>query len=454
MSQAPAESQVRGVAVAEPELRDPQVAEWRPTRASEQAGQDALTGKRRGLSAILPFIGPAFVACVAYIDPGNFATNISGGAQFGYGLLWVVVYANLLAMFVQTLSAKLGIATGQNLPELIRAHFSPWLVWPLWVISEVMAMATDLAEFVGAALGFNLLFGIPMLPAAVLTAISTFAMLHLQRHGFRPLEVLIIVLVLVVAGSYVAELVIGRPDVGQIAYHSLVPFVSHGSVLLSVGILGATVMPHVVYLHSALTQKRIRPASEAQARRLFRFTVIDICVAMPLAGVVNGGMLVMAAITFHQHGKTQISDLTQAYQTLTPLLGHAAATIFAVSLLASGLSSSTVGTMAGQVIMQGFVGFQIPLWLRRGLTMIPSFVVIGLNLPTATTLVVSQVVLSVVLAFAVIPLIIFTSRRDIMGGLVNHPLTTALGWACAALIVALNMLLIYQTLGGVLPGLS
>lgn len=423
------------------------------TARTEEAGRQALQGNRRGLRAVLPFIGPAFIACVAYIDPGNFATNIASGAQFGYDLLWVVLGANLMAMLIQTLSAKLGIATACNLPELMRRHMSPWLIWPLWIVAEVMAMATDLAEFVGASVGFNLLLHVPLLVGAVLTAISTFGMLYLQRYGFRPLETLITLLVLVVAGSYIAEMFFSGPDLGQLAYHSVVPYVSPNSFLLSAGILGATVMPHVIYLHSALTQNRIRPRSDRQARRLFRFTLLDVLIAMPLAGIVNGGMLVMAAVVFHQHGLTSLSDLGAAYKTLSPLLGPAAATIFAVSLLASGLSSSTVGTMAGQVVMQGFVGFQVPLWLRRSVTMAPSFIVIGLGLPTATTLVISQVVLSVVLAFAVVPLMLFTSRRDIMGSLVNHPVTTALGWSCAGIIVALNVLLIYTSLGGQVPGL-
>jgi manganese transport protein len=422
--------------------------------SSVRAGQEALRGSRHGLRAVLPFIGPAFIACVAYIDPGNFATNISSGAQFGYNLLWVVIYANLMAMLIQTLSAKLGIATGRNLTELMRANFPRWLIVPLWLVAEVMAMATDLAEFVGAAVGFNLLLHVPLLVGACLTGISTFGMLYLQRHGFRPLEALITMLVLVVAGSYVAELIISGPSVPQMVYHSVVPFVGPNTFLLTAGILGATVMPHVVYLHSALTQDRVRPRNPREARRLFHFTLVDVCIAMPLAGVVNGGMLVMAAVVFHQHGYTGLSDLGAAYKTLSPLLGPAAATIFAVSLLASGLSSSTVGTLAGQVIMQGFVGFQIPLWLRRSLTMLPSFIVIGLGLPTATTLVISQVVLSVVLAFAVVPLLLFTSRQDLMGILVNHRLTTLIGWICAAIIIVLNLLLIYTTVGGTIPGLS
>ncbi len=432
----------------------PITGEAPPVRASVRAGEEALRGQRRGLRAVIPFIGPAFVACVAYIDPGNFATNIGGGAKFGYNLLWVVIYSNIMAMLIQTLSAKLGIATGLNLPELIRMRFPRQLVWPLWIVSEIMAMATDLAEFVGASVGFNLLFHIPLLAGAVLTGISTFAMLYLQKHGFRPLEALITILVLVVAGCYVAELLIGRPDWGQVGYHAVVPFVGPDTFLLSAGILGATVMPHVVYLHSALTQNRIQARNDQEKRRLFRFTQIDILVALPLAGVVNGGMLIMAAVVFHGHGHPDVSDLGDAYKTLTPLLGQASATIFAVSLLASGLSSSTVGTMAGQVIMQGFVGFTIPLWLRRTLTMLPSFIVIGLNLPTASTLVISQVVLSIVLAFAVVPLIMFTSRRDLMGVLTNHIVTTIVGWGCAVLIVVLNILLIYTTLGGSIPGLS
>jgi manganese transport protein len=324
----------------------------------------------------------------------------------------------------------------------------------LWIVAEVMAMATDLAEFVGAAVGFNLLLHIPLLAGAALTGISTFGMLYLQRHGFRPLEALITMLVLVVAGSYVAELILSGPNLGQVAYHSVVPYVGPNTFLLSAGILGATVMPHVVYLHSALTQDRVLPRNPAEARRLFRFTLVDVMLAMPLAGVVNGGMLVMAAVVFHQHGYTALSDLGAAYKTLSPLLGSAAAIIFAVSLLASGLSSSTVGTMAGQVVMQGFVGFRIPLWVRRVVTMLPSFVVIGLGLPTATTLVVSQVVLSLVLVFAVVPLVMFTSRRDLMGVLVNHRVTTLVGWICAAIIVVLNALLIFTTLGGAIPGLS
>jgi manganese transport protein len=262
------------------------------------------------------------------------------------------------------------------------------------------------------------------------------------------------VLVLVVAACYIIELFIGRPNVGEMAYHALVPYMTGNTLMITAGILGATVMPHVVYLHSALLADRIRPRNDEQARRLFRFTVIDVLVAMPLAGLVNGGMLVMAAVTFHQNGMTSVTDLADAYKTLTPLLGQFAATIFAISLLASGLSSSTVGTLAGQVIMQGFVRFRISLWVRRLVTMLPSFIVIGLNLPTATTLVVSQVVLSIVLGFAVVPLVMFTSNRGIMGVLTNHKITSAAAWLCATIIVTLNIMLIYRTFGGVIPGVE
>jgi manganese transport protein len=417
-------------------------------RRAPGAGEEAIRGTRKGLGAVLPFIGPAFIACVAYVDPGNFATNIGAGARFGYDLLWVVVYASIMAMIIQTLSAKLGIATARNLPELMREHFPSWLIYPLWIVAEVMAMATDVAEFVGASVGFNLLLHVPLFIGAVLAGVATFGMLYLQRFGFRPLEALITAFVLVIAGCYIGELVIAKPVLGSVAYHSVVPFANSTTFLLTAGILGATVMPHVVYLHSALTQDRIHARSDTEKRRLFRFTLIDIFAAMPLAGLVNGGMLIMAAVVFHEHGHDNLTDLASAYRTLSPFLGPVAATLFAISLLAAGLSSSTVGTMAGQVIMQGFVGFSIPLWVRRVVTMAPSFVVIGLGLPTATTLVVSQVVLSIVLAFAVVPLMWFTCKKRVMGVLVNHPITAIVGWICAGTIVLLNGVLVYTLLGG------
>lgn len=394
---------------------------------------------------LLPFLGPAFIASVAYVDPGNFATNIQGGAQFGYMLLWVIVASNLMAMLVQALSAKLGIATGRNLAEMCRDQFPRWVVWAMWVMMEGVAMATDLAEFLGAALGFNLLFGMPLFIAGVLTGIATFAILALERHGFRPLEAIITSMVGVIAFCYIVETFLGRPDWGQIAYHAVVPiFSGTESVLLATGILGATVMPHVVFLHSALTQGRIVTRQPAQLRRLFRYECVDVTIAMGVAGLVNGAMLVMAASTFFQKGLTTVGTIEQAHQTLAPLLGQASSWVFAISLLASGLSSSTVGTMSGQVIMQGFVHFGIPIWLRRMLTMLPALAVIAVGMEPTRTLVLSQVVLSFGLPFALVPLVLFTARSDLMGVLVNRRLTTVVASLVTLLIIALNLFLLYQ----------
>ncbi len=407
-------------------------------------------GKKGALSRFLPFMGPAFVASVAYIDPGNFATNIQAGAEFGYILLWVIVASNLMAMLVQTLSAKLGIATGLNLAELCRNHFPRRLVLAMWGIMEIVAMATDLAEFLGAAVGFNLLFGVPLWVAGILTAIITFLILGLERYGFRPVEAVITALVGIVAASYLVETILDRPHWGDVLYHAVVPqFSGAESVLLATGILGATVMPHAIYLHSALTQGRIVVRDPVRMRRLFRYELVDVLTAMGLASLINAAMLIMAAATFYRHGLTGIGTLEEAHRTLQPLLGRAASWIFAVSLLASGLSSSSVGTMAGQVIMQGFLQRHIPIWIRRLVTIIPSLVVIAMGLDPTRTLVISQVVLSFGLPFAIIPLVIFTSRRTIMGVLVNCRLTTALSAITATLIVVLNIYLLYQIfLGG------
>jgi manganese transport protein len=414
------------------------------------AAHAVLAGRKRGLSAVLPFIGPAFIACVAYIDPGNFATNIQGGAEFGYLLVWVLIASNLMAMLIQTLSAKLGIATGLNLAEVCREQFPRPVVWGMWIVSEIVAMATDLAEFLGAALGFYLLFHIPLLVAGLLTALITFLILALQRYGFRPLEALITALVGVIAGCYLIETILDRPDWGQIGLHAITPqFQGTESVLLAVGILGATVMPHVIFLHSSLTQQRVVTADQEQKHRLFRFTLIDVVIAMTLAGLINLSMLVMASATFYTNGLTGIATIEEAYRTLTPLLGNAASTIFAISLLASGLSSSTVGTMAGQVIMQGYLHVRIPLWVRRLVTMIPALVVIALGLDPTRTLVLSQVVLSFGIPFALIPLVLFTRQHKLMGTLVNHKVTTWIASFVAGIIVALNLYLLWQTfLGG------
>ncbi len=434
------------------------------SRAPDQAG-NARSGDERTLAAaaqvldgtshgswyrrLAPFLGPAFIASVAYVDPGNFATNIQGGAQYGYMLLWVIVASNLMAMLTQALSAKLGIATGKNLAEHCRDQFPRWAVWTMWIIMEFVAMATDLAEFLGAALGFNLLFGMPLFVAGVLTGIVTFAILALERHGFRPLEAVITSLVGVIAFCYVVETLLGRPDWGKIVFHAVVPqFRGTESVLLATGILGATVMPHVVFLHSALTQGRIVVRDPGQLRRLFRYQCVDVTLAMGVAGLVNGAMLIMAAATFFEQGLTTVGTIEEAHRTLTPLLGSASSWVFAVSLLASGLSSSAVGTMSGQVIMQGFVHWQIPIWLRRLLTMLPALIVIGIGLEPTRTLVLSQVVLSFGLPFALAPLAIFTARADLMGVLVNRRPTTVVFGAVTLLIIALNMFLLYQILLG------
>jgi manganese transport protein len=412
------------------------------------AATEVLEGrsKKGVLARTLPFLGPAFIASVAYVDPGNFATNIQGGAKFGYLLVWVIVASNLMAMLVQALSAKLGIATGLNLAEQCREHFPHWVVLILWVLMELVAISTDLAEFLGAAIGFNLLFHIPLLVAGILTAITTFVILGLERYGFRPLEAVITAFVGVIALSYVVETFIVQPNWGQIAYHAVIPqFQGTESVLLAAGILGATVMPHVIFLHSALMQGRIVTRDPNQLRRLFRFELVDVAIAMGVAGMVNVAMLVMAASTFFSTGHTGVGTIEQAHQTLEPLLGSASSWVFAVSLLASGLSSATVGTMAGQVIMQGFLRRHIAPWIRRLVTMVPSLIVIAIGLEPTRTLVISQVILSFGLPFAVIPLVIFTARKDIMGVLVNNRTTTILASAVAALIVVLNLFLIYQT---------
>jgi len=422
------------------------------TRADELGAVVASPGERvlRGERPfrILPFLGPAFVACVAYIDPGNFATNIAGGSKFGYTLVWVIVASNLMAMLIQTLSAKLGIATGRNLPEVCRERFSRRTSIGLWIQAEAIAMATDLAEFLGAAIGFHLLFGIPLFEAALITGATTFAILGLQRWGFRPLEAVITAFVAVIAACYVAELWYAHPPLGEVAAHAVVPqFSGSESLLLAVGIIGATVMPHVIYLHSALMQNRIVPQNDAEARRLYRFTRIDVVIAMSLAGLVNIAMLVVAAAVFFNSGLLDVDSLESAHRTLEPILGSASSTLFALALIASGLSSSTVGTMAGQVVMQGFVQRKIPLLVRRAVTMLPAFIVIAIGLNPSRTLVVSQVVLSFGIPFALVPLVIFTSRRDVMGALVNHRVTIVAATIVAALITALNVFLLAQVFG-------
>ncbi len=412
--------------------------------AARVLSQETLPWYKR----LFPFLGPAFIAAVAYIDPGNFATNIQGGAQLGYTLLWVIIVSNLMAMLVQILSAKLGIATGLNLAELCRDHFPRPLVWVMWVILEIVAIATDLAEFVGTAVGLYLLFGIPLVYAGLLTAVATFLVIGLQRYGFRAIEAVISVMIGIVAAGYLVEIFLVKPDPAQIVSSLFPRFGNSDGVLLAAGILGATVMPHVIFLHSALTQGRIIVKDEDKLKRLFHYEVMDVAIAMSIAGAVNAAMLIMAASTFYAQGLREIGTLEEAYRTLSPILGSSAGNIFAIALIAAGLSSSAVGTMSGQVVMQGFIHFKIPLWIRRLVTVLPSLVVLYAGFDPTRTLVLSQVVLSFGLPFAVIPLVLFTANGKIMGPLVNRPFTTFLAGLAALLILALNSYLLYSLAAG------
>jgi manganese transport protein len=409
------------------------------------AAYRSLEGHHRGLRRIWPFLGPAFIAAVAYIDPGNFATNIAGGAKFGYLLLWVVLAANLIAMLVQTQSAKLGIATGRNLAELCRERFSRRTSIGLWLQAELVAMATDVAEIVGAALGLNLLFGIPLFPAGILAGIGAFTILALQQMGFRRLEAGITVLVGVVVASFVFELFDSSPDGGEVAKHLVLPgFAGTESLLLATGIIGATVMPHVVYLHSALTQRRIVGRDSAERKRILGFEKVDVVLALSLAGLVNLSMMIVAAALFHTSGLTGVDSIDGAYEGLQTLVSNRAAAIFGIALLASGFASSSVGTMAGQVVMQGFIERQIPLFLRRSITLAPALLVLAIGLDPTDALVGSQVVLSFGIPFALVPLLVIAANKRIMGDLANPRWLTAIAGTLAALIIALNAFLLLQ----------
>jgi manganese transport protein len=420
-------------------------------KSVQKDARSVLSGKSRKklFARLLPFIGPAFIASIAYVDPGNFATNISAGAQLGYTLLWVIILSNLIAMVIQSLSAKLGIATGKNLAEHCRESLPKWLVWGMWVLMELIAMATDLAEFLGAAVGLNLLLGIPLWLAGILTAIATYLILGLERFGFRPIEAVISSFVGVIAVSYIVEIIISKPAWGSVVTEGIIPRLqSPQAILLATGILGATVMPHAIFLHSALTQNRIIVRQPKYLKKLFRYELVDVGIAMGVASLVNGAMLIMAAATFHTGGMQNIGSLQEAYKTLTPLLGGAASLVFAISLLASGLSSASVGTMAGQIIMQGFIHKEIPIWVRRTLTMIPSLIVILIGFDPTRTLVISQVALSFGLPFAIIPLVIFTSQKERMGVLTNSRFTTVLASCITGLIIILNIYLIFALVTG------
>jgi manganese transport protein len=395
---------------------------------------------------VLAMLGPAFVAAVAYIDPGNFATNISGGAKYGYLLVWVIVTANLMAMLVQYLSAKTGIATGRNLPELCREHLPRQVSWGLWVQAEIIAIATDLAEFVGAAIALNLLFGLSPLTSGLITAAVAFGILALQQRGYRRFELVIAGLLGIVCLGFLADLARVNVDVGAAAAGLIPHLQGTDSLLLAVGILGATVMPHVVYLHSALTQQRIQAHDDDERRSLLRFQRLDVVLAMGLAGVINLTMLIVAAALFHESGRTGVETIQGAHSGFEALLGPGAALAFAVALLASGLSSSSVGTYAGQVVMQGFINRRIPLYLRRGLTMAPSLIVLAIGVNTTTTLVISQVVLSFGIPFALVPMILLTRRKDVMGALVNGRVISAVAFLVAGVVICLNVFLLLDTL--------
>jgi manganese transport protein len=391
-------------------------------------------------------LGPAFVASVAYVDPGNFATNIQGGAQYGYLLLWVVLAANLMAMLVQYLSAKLGIVTGRSLPEQVREQFPRPVCWGMWLQAEAMAMATDIAEFVGAALGLNLLFGIALLPAGLITCVITFAILWLQARGYRRFELAITALLgLVVAGFLYETLRIG-PSAPQ-SLRGLLPAVDGtGSVYLAAGILGATVMPHVIYLHSHLTKSRTPCRDDRERRRVLKYTRLDVLTALGLASLVNLAMLAVAARAFHTPGLSNLATIGQAHAELGKLAGGTAALAFAVALLASGASSSSVGTYAGQVVMAGFINFRVPLAVRRAITMLPALAILATGTNATSALVLSQVVLSFGIPFALVPLVVLTGKSRIMGAHVNRRCTTICAWACVTVIIALNALTLYQQL--------
>jgi manganese transport protein len=424
------------------------------TERTAASARDVLSGRRRDLKAYLAFVGPAVIASIAYMDPGNFATNIQAGAKYGYELLWVVLTANLIAMLFQALSAKLGIVTGKNLAEMCRDHFPRPLVWAMWVASEIAAMATDLAEFLGGAIGLALLFDMPLVAGMGVTAAVTWAILMVEGYGFRPIELIIGALVGVIGLCYLVELLIAPVDWSAAAGHIFVPRLADGeALLLAVGIIGATVMPHAVFLHSGLTQSRTEVDGDDERRRLVIISNREVMIALAVAGLVNMAMVMMASAAFHA-GHSEVAEIETAYHTLAPLLGEAAAAVFLVSLIVSGVSSSVVGTMAGQMIMQGFIGFRIPLWLRRLVTMIPAFVVVALGINATQALVVSQVVLSIVLPLPMITLLMFTSRSDLMGRFVNARRTTIVAVVATVVVLTLNLVLIANVFGVPVPGLG
>lgn len=404
------------------------------------------TPKRNGRSIFL-MMGPAVIASIAYMDPGNFATNIQAGSGYGYALLWVVLLANLIAMLFQALSAKLGIVTGKNLAELCRDNFPTPIVLIMWAISEVAAMATDLAEFLGGAIGLALLFNMPLMAGMGVTAIVTYGLLIFDNKGFRPMEMIIGALVSVIGICYLIEMFIAPVDWAQVGLHMFKPEMPDtNALLISVGIIGATVMPHAIYLHSGLTQNRVKIENDRERKQLVRFSNREVIVALAIAGMVNMAMVIMAASTFHG-AHNDIAEIDQAYYTLIPLLGVGAAGVFLVSLIASGVSSSVVGTMAGQMIMQGFVGFRIPIWVRRLVTMLPAFIVVYLGVNATKALVISQVILSITLPVPMIALLIFSGQKKIMGEFSNGRITQIIAIISACVVLILNFVLLFMIFG-------
>jgi manganese transport protein len=424
------------------------------TERTVAAAQEVLAGQRGGVRAYVAFAGPAVIVSIAYIDPGNFATNIQAGAKYGYGLLWVVLLANLIAMLFQALSAKLGIVTGHNLAEMCRKEFSPPVVWAMWIVSEIAAMATDLAEFLGGAIGLSLLFQMPGLVGMIITGIVTYGILMFEGFGFRPIELIIGSMVSLIGLCYLVQMFIVPVDWPSALLHTFKPEIADAeALLLSVGIIGATVMPHAVYLHSGLLQARMPVRGDGERRRVLRFSNQEVIAALAVAGLINMAMVMMASGAFHA-GHSDVAEIETAYHTLTPLLGIGAAGVFLLSLIVSGVSASAVGTMAGQMIMQGFIGFRIPIWVRRLVTMIPAFVVVALGANATNALVISQVVLSIALPLPMISLLMFTKRTDIMGEFVNSRLTHIAALVGTAVVLLLNIFLILQTFGVPIPGLS
>lgn len=406
-----------------------------------------LSGEQAGWRSRLLFVGPAVIASVAYMDPGNYATNIAAGAGYGYTLLWVVLLANLIAMLFQSLSARLGIVTGRNLAELSRDHFPKPVVWGMWGVSEIAAMATDLAEFLGGAIGLSLLLGLPLMAGMAITALVTYAILVFERRGFRPMELIIGAFVAIIGLSYLAELLIARVDWSAAATGLVTPVLPDSAALtIAVGVIGATVMPHAIFLHSGLTQNRAAIRTQEDRRKILRFSNVEVVVALAVAGMVNMAMVMMAASAFHR-GHSDVAEIETAYHTLTPLLGSAAASVFLVSLISSGISSSVVGTMAGQMIMQGFLRVRVPIWLRRLVTMLPAFAVVAAGANATQALVISQVVLSIALPVPMIALLVFVSRRDLMGEFTAGPFMRTLAGVGAALVLGLNAVLLADAFG-------